>query len=887
MPLHADTRLGPYRIVEFLGAGGMGEVYRAWDDRLNRMVALKVLPADRVGNAERRARFLQEAQLASWLQHPHIVTVHDIGSAASGEYLAMELVQGRTLDAVVPPGGLPLPAALRYGIQIADALAVAHAAGIVHRDLKPGNIMVTDQDQIKILDFGLATLSSRGPMVASDATTIAAAQVETGAGTILGTVAYMSPEQAEGRVVDARSDLFSFGAILYEMLSGVRAFRGNSTPGTLAAVINLEPEPLGSITRHVPRPLEQLVRACLQKQPEQRVQSAADVKTALEGLREASSSGAFRYARPGLAAGWRRLALPLIGVAAVVAAGLGAYTWWPSSVPSVAVTPAPLTTLPGSETFPTFSPDGTEVAFAWLREGQRAYDVYIQAVDAAGTPRRLTDDGSAHLYPAWSPDGQSLALWHVPVGSTPTTTTTQARLVLVPAGGGPERQLLEWNGAPRRIAWSPDGRWLALSPVGLRANRDRGITLVSPVTGERVEWTAIDRAFAASADPAFSPDGRRLAFMRATDDYSSRVFLAAVGADGRPGGTPAALPYGGRETSLPVWSADGRSLLLIEGAPSSNGGVVRASIDGSRRPQVITGLEHAASIALAPDAERLAFHRPGIDVDIWRLDLGNPAANGRLAPSTMWEEGADYSPDGRQLAFSSNRSGAREIWVSDLSGERARQLTRFGGPVPGWARWSPDGRQIVFDGRPAGDSEIFVAAADGSALRQLTTNPAEDARPTWAPDGSIYFASNRSGRTEIWRMSADGGNLTQLTREGGNTVEVSPDGAWIYYQGPSAPRIIHRIRPDGSDDAVVVAEDVRVGMFRPTTRGLWFLTNPAPGQATTVLRILGTDGAIRDVQTVDFVPISVGLSIAPDGRSVLVTRNDRNGSDLLVVKGFR
>jgi Tol biopolymer transport system component len=269
------------------------------------------------------------------------------------------------------------------------------------------------------------------------------------------------------------------------------------------------------------------------------------------------------------------------------------------------------------------------------------------------------------------------------------------------------------------------------------------------------------------------------------------------------------------------------------------------------------------------------------------LDIDSPSANRRLAPSTMWEEGADYSPDGTQLAFSSNRSGAREIWVSDPSGERARQLTSFGGPVPGWARWSPDGTRVAFDGRPAGNSEIFVVAAAGGPARQLTSNPAEDARPAWAPDGSIYFASNRTGRTEIWRMAADGGNPVQITRDGGNTVEVAPDGAWVYYQGPSAPRIIHRIRPDGSDDAVVVAEDVRVGMFRPTAQGLWFLNNPPPGQTTTALRRLDADGTIRDVLTVDFVPISVGMSIAPDGRSVLVSRGDRSGSDLLVVKGFR
>src|SRR5262245_53768946 len=223
MSLPAGTRLGPYQVVSHLGSGGMGEVYQAKDDRLNRMVALKVLPLDLVANAERRQRFVQEAQLASSLQHPNIVTIFDIGSSDSGEYLAMELVKGRTLDGLIPQKGLRLPDALRYGVQITDALSAAHAAGIVHRDLKPGNIMVTEQGQIKILDFGLATLTESTPLGATDETR-AMAVVETGAGMILGTVAYMSPEQAEGHKVDARSDIFSFGAILYEMISGQRAF---------------------------------------------------------------------------------------------------------------------------------------------------------------------------------------------------------------------------------------------------------------------------------------------------------------------------------------------------------------------------------------------------------------------------------------------------------------------------------------------------------------------------------------------------------------------------------------------------------------------------------------------------------------------------------------
>ncbi len=886
MPLDSGTQLGPYRIVDLIGVGGMGEVYRARDDRLNRQVALKVLPADRVAaNVERRSRFVQEAQLASSLQHPNIVTIFDIGSTDAGDYLAMELIRGRTLDTVIPQVGLPLPSALRYATQIVDALAAAHAAGIVHRDLKPGNIMVTEQDQIKVLDFGLATLAAGGPINATDETGARAAAIETGAGTILGTVAYMSPEQAEGHAVDARSDIFSFGAILYEMLSGLRAFRAGSTFATLAAVINLEPEPLAKVASHVPPEVDELVSTCLRKDVSRRAQSTSDLKVELDGLREASNSGLLRAApRRRLNAWWRYGGIAGIG-AAVVAAGIAL---WPAPPLPTAFTPRPLTALPGSESFPSFSPDGSQIAFTWQREAGAGIDVYAQTI-GAGTPLRLTTDDGWHMYPSWSPDGTAIAAWHVPRGTSITSVSTQGRLVLVPPLGGAERQLLEWTGAARRISWSPDGRWLALSPVSVRSARERGITLVSAATGQQIDWAALDKTFAASVDPVFSPDGRRLAYTKTRGDFSSDVYLVAVGADGKPGGAPTLLPYGGKEASFPVWTPDGRSLLIIDGVPSSNGGVRRVPVDGSQPSGPLAGLEHAASLAVSRGSGRLAFHRPGIDVDIWRLDLRDPAASGRVAPSTLWEEGGDLSSDGTRIAFSSNRSGAREIRIADISGDHARQLTTFGGPVPGTARWSPDAKLVAFDARPDGNSDIFVVPAGGGPIRQLTTDRGEDARPTWAPDGrSIYFSSSRTGRSEIWRVPIEGGTAVQVTTTGAANVKVSSDGQWIYYQPLTPPLAIHRARIDGGGDTVVVDADVRIGMFAASERGLWFVTNPVPGQpAVTMKRLDFADGSIRDVTTIDFVPIPVGLFISADERYALVTRNDRNGSDLLLVTDFR
>ena len=882
MSLESGTTLGPYRIVSLLGAGAMGEVYRAHDDRLNRLVALKVLSAERVANPDRRRRFRQEAQLASALQHPNIVTIFDIGSAEGVEYLAMELVRGRTLDTLIAHRGLPLETAVRYAAQIVDALAAAHAAGIVHRDLKPANIMVTAADQIKILDFGLATLAGTDPGLSAGETRLVATPVDTNVGTILGTVAYMSPEQAQGRPLDARSDVFSFGAILYEMLSGLRAFHAVTTPDTLAAVINREPEPLALVARHVPPGVDRLVSACLQKDPSRRLQTA-EISTTLRELQASAGT-------PAVASGiFSRQGLRIAVAAAVVAVATTAAVlrWWPKPVPT-SFSPVPLTALPGSESFPTFSPDGSQVAFTWLREGGRGYDVFAQTI-GSGTPVQLTDDGSGHMYPSWSPDGTSIALWHVPRGTSTTAVTTQGRLVVVPPLGGAEREIFQWTGAARRISWSPDSRWIAISPVSVRSHRERGITLVSPATGEIIEWTTIDKDFAGSADPVFSPDGKRVAYTRTRDDFSSDLYLATVGTDGKPIGPPVLLPYGGKEASFPVWAGDGRSLLIVNGVPSSNGGVLRVPVDSARSSQPLAGLEHAGSLALAGRAGRLAFHRPGIDVDIWRLDTQDVPGSGRVAPSTLWEEGADFSSNGARLAFSSNRSGAREIWVADLSGDNALQLTNFGGPVPGTARWSPDDRQVVFDARPGGNSEIFVVPAGGGPIRQLTNDPGEDARPAWSHDGqSIFFSSNRSGRSEIWKMAADGSHPVQVTKDGASTIQVAPDGEWIFYQALTPPLFIHRARPDGSEASVVVSDDVRIGMYAPTRLGLWFVTNPVAGQPAVALKRLNVaDRTIREVATIDFVPIPVGLAISPDERYALVTRNDRNGSDLLLVNQFR
>ena len=287
MSLAPGTRLGPYEIVSILGVGGMGEVYRARDTRLDRTVAVKALPAEKLADEERKRRFLAEARAASALNHPNIVSIHDLAAVNGADFLVMEYVSGKTLQESIPKKGLRLNETLRYAIQIADALAAAHEAGIVHRDLKPGNVMVTPNGTIKLLDFGLAKLLERDGWRSDDATRT----VATVEGTIAGTVSYMSPEQAEAKPLDGRSDIFSFGCVLYEMLTGHRAFQGDSAMSTLSAVLRSEPKPVTQLAPDVPNDVERVIKRCLRKDPDRRFQTARDLKVALQELLDESASG--------------------------------------------------------------------------------------------------------------------------------------------------------------------------------------------------------------------------------------------------------------------------------------------------------------------------------------------------------------------------------------------------------------------------------------------------------------------------------------------------------------------------------------------------------------------------------------------------------------------
>jgi hypothetical protein len=475
--------LGHYRIEEKLGAGGMGEVYKAFDTKLNRPVAIKVLPKIFVSDKERRGRFIREAKAASALDHPNIIAIHDVAEIDGVHFIVMQYVVGKTLNERIRGEGLELSECMDYGIQIADGLARAHKAGIVHRDLKPDNVMVTEEGLVKLLDFGLAKLSEPEPEEAPEAETRDQEAPLTQEGHILGTAAYMSPEQAQGRAVDTRSDIFSFGSVLYEMVSGRRAFGGDNVVSIMASIVRDEPERISVVLPSLPADLDRLITRALQKDPERRFQSMADIRVELVEVKEALDSGKFVTAEEALARReepkpkgwiWAAAGLVLVGLVA------GAWLYFRGAEPELPPWETkPLTSLPGLERQPAFSPDGNQIAFLWDGgELGAPFDLYVKLI-GAGDPLRLTTSEEPEAAPTWSPDGRRIAFLR--------EDDEGQGIFWVSALGGSERRLGSTKAAePRGLSWSPDGKFLAIADKASAGDPD-SIFFLSTETGEKTE----------------------------------------------------------------------------------------------------------------------------------------------------------------------------------------------------------------------------------------------------------------------------------------------------------------------------------------------------------------------------------------------------------------
>lgn len=872
--------LGHYRVLEKLGQGGMGVVYKALDTHLDRHVAIKILPPDKVANPERKRRFVQEAKAASALNHPNIVTIHDISSHQGIDYIAMEYVAGKTLDDLIPRQGMRLNEILRIAIQIADGLAKAHAAGITHRDLKPSNIMVDGDGRVKLLDFGLAKLTDRSERSEHDATLT---QKDTADGAILGTVSYMSPEQAEGKKIDTRSDIFSFGAVLYEMVSGQRAFQGDTPVSTIAAVHQKEPKPLTGLTPAIPRDLEKIIARCLRKNPDRRYHVIIDVKVALEELKEDSESGRLTELPIAAPSGEVRRALwigvPLLAVVAGVAWLLADRQGPETTVTRPQVTP--VTSYAGIEGHPTFSPDAGQLAFHWNGEKQDNFDIYVKVVGSSAPPLRLTNSPARDWAPQWSPDGKTIAFIRNPGHS--------GAVYLIPALGGPERKLCDTKGDA--LSWHPDSKRIALMDRGLPSDPYH-IALVELDTGNKKAITRPDPDHVGDGSPAISPDGKTLAFGRWRIASGGQLHTLGL-LDGRE----KSLQHRVASTRL-AWTPDSRAIV-------ENASLV--PVDGSPiRPSGLTGVLTDAIVSSSrPDGtSSLAFVSRTQDQNIWRRDLQPPGPPRPIIASTRFDYGPKWSPNGDRIVFSSARSGSPAMWLSDPDGGNLVELvTDAGRPND----WSPDGRQILFDGGRRGGraADVFVISAEGGAPRNLTNAPSDDVRANWSQDGkSIYFRSDRSGRNEIWKMPAGGGDAVQVTKNGGWEAQDSPDGKLLYVVKESAdknraqdyirggtPGGLWSLPVDGGPDTLLIPS-VPHGYWSVTNRGIFFVDFSVPQDSPDPKPVRFFDFATRRITQVASIEKRVqwgamNFSVTADGRRMLWAQIDHESADIMLVQGWK
>jgi Tol biopolymer transport system component len=855
MSVTAGARLGPYEILSALGSGGMGEVYRATDPRLRRDVAIKVLPAGLSADPERLHRFEQEARAAAALNHPNILTVHEIGTHGGQPYVVSELLDGQTLRDALGHGALAVKKAIEYASQICQGLAAAHEKGIVHRDLKPENVFVTNDGRIKILDFGLAKLTEVA-VAGAGATMMATRTADTTPGVVMGTLGYMSPEQVRGQAVDHRSDIFSFGSMLYEMLSGVRAFTGDTAADTIGAILGTDPPELTIGRGSTSSGLERIVRHCLEKLPGRRFQSASDVAFALESVTATTEWPVPTAPAPDRRVRWTA---PLVLTAtAVVAAMIGAagMLWTarrgaPASADHKSlVEVARLTHDIGFSEWPSWAPDGTVFAFSSNRSGN--FEIYVRRVES-GQDVNITNEPADDVQPAFSPDGTAIAFVStrssrtrlIKTGSSAAATfefrTYGGDIWVTPALGGRARRVAEDGNFP---VWRPDGRAIAYVSG---SESHRAILEVPADGGERKPLLASSASNWEITRVRYSPDGRWLTF-----ETTDRKILALS----TVGGPPQELLRGRSH----AWDPTGQRVFYINDEPASGTRLLSADINThhgtlsatSSPVGLVTGW--LQDLSISSDGRRLLASEVQESLNLTRLPLaaggGRPAGpEEELSTSGQVRDGyASVSPDGRRILLASTRLGEQELWTLDLASrawERVQMPQKACGVYQGsWApdgqhvaascylpdgtfsvwlialdgsgtkklvslrralslgsnacEFSPDGGSLLYSYVNDGFNQLFILDVSSGSERQLTTSRSDKYDGRWSPDGRwIIFPSNAGGSLQVWKVSAQGGEERALTSgfERMRHVFYSPDGRWIYVQ-PSH-RNIFRLPEEG------------------------------------------------------------------------------------------
>ncbi|MCC6349688.1 MAG: serine/threonine-protein kinase [Candidatus Eisenbacteria bacterium] len=883
MHLTTGTRLGPYEILSPLGAGGMGEVYRARDTRLGRDVAIKVLPQHLRENAEVHARFEREARTISSLNHPHICTLHDVGRApgegGSGdiEYIVMELVDGETLAQRLARGPVPVPEALKLGIQIADALDRAHRAGIVHRDFKPGNVMLT-RSGAKLMDFGLAraagvagpgTGSGSGIPHLTQSPTVASPLTAEGA--IVGTFLYMAPEQLEGRESDVRSDLWALGCVLYEMVTGRRAFEGRTQASLIGAIMGTEPPAMSTLVPLAPPALEALVRGLLAKDPEERIQTAHDVKLQLTWIAQSGSQSG--VAAP-LAPRRRLRREPFAWGAAVLAAlaagyfALRAGTGGGGADAGVIRFTVPVPPSVSTMSMPRLSPDGRVIAFAAEDSAGRKM-IWVRPLDALAANVVPGTEGAAA--PFWSPDSRMLGfiaggkLKKIPFAGGPATVVCDAPsgsdgswsrndVILFDGGGSdPIWRVSAAGGVPTvairgdsvaQVGWPaflPDGRHFFFSRIS-------GGTGTSEIMFGALGDTATRRLEIAGSRVEYSPDGYLL-FARDRTLLAQRFDARAMKLQGEPFPVAEDLPVAGN--ALANFTVSRNGVLVYRSTGETKNRLVWLDRTGRELAELAPAADFRAP-ALSPGADRVAIRLREVgstNMDLRVMDLVRGTST-RFTFDPAPDGNPVWSPDGSSIAWTVQAGDSDAVAVKSATGLGETRIVarHFGGSAV--LDWSRDGQWILFQGITAGSGmDVFAVPASGAAPPQrVLGTPFGEGRARFSPDARwIVYESDESGRAEVYVVPFHGSaGKWQISTRGGTDPFWSHDGREIFYLSPdrrlmAVPVTVGTTFSPGTPQPlfrVVVESSARRNVYDVAPDGKRFLFLVTAGEASTPMTVV-------------------------------------------------
>jgi len=948
MNLEAGTRIGRYEIQSLIGAGGMGEVYRALDTELNRPVALKFLHADVATDQDRMSRFIQEARAASALNHPNILTVFDIGQTDAGaRFFATEFVQGTTLREHMNARRLKLGEVLDFVSQIASALAAAHAEGIVHRDIKPENVMVRADGYVKVLDFGLAKVTKDASAVDTEAAT--RALVNTNPGAIMGTVAYMSPEQARGEQVDARTDIWSLGCVLYEMLTGHVPFEGRSASHVIVNILDAEPPPLAQYMPETSEALQEVVTDALTKDRDARFQTAKQMLAKLQRLRQrldagmsldhsivpgfssntggAGSMGGATYmgnvagqttapAAPGrttaggLAAqntlantgamsvagqGARRgksvALVAVIAVAFVALAGLafGVYRFTSKGVSTANAPVASLQNMKFTKLQATGQTTGATLSPDGKYVARAVYDggkmsLRVRQVATTTEKELVSPRDDAYTGLTFSPDGTFLYYVTVPVGGN------LGELYRVPSllGGDPQKLVTDVDSP---VTFSPDGKQFAFRRHLLKTNEDT--LLIANEDGSNERTLVVRKAPVTLPSLAWSPDGQQIAFaVKGTDENGYYMNIESAQVSDGAAQTVSAARW--RSIGTLAWLADGSGLIFNgrdrASLPSTPEQVWFVAYPGGETQKITNDLNAYKSISLTADSRALLALQSNYSADIWLSPTGDSTRARQL--TTDGSSGTPaWLPDGR-VVFQSGASGNGDIWVMNADGSGQRQLT-FDPNNDASPEVSPDGRLIVYISNRSVGWSIWLMNADGSGQRELVRNVEQYSFPHFSPDGrTVYYNSrDRTGQEyAFWRVAVEGGEPSRVTdRKLGNS-RLSPDGKTFFTlhsePTPNAPRQILVIPVEGGEPVRTIDAPPGFDMPRwsPDGQAVDYVSRR---EGASGLWRLPLNGGGQPRQLADLKTDFINwYAWSPDGRQLAVARGNPI-TDMILIKDFK